>query len=549
MDCGEIRARLGKLESSRSTVQQQWELIRKYVVPYRGHFFNSPQGELAVEWEENRFVFDSTAINANNILSSSLHGAITNPSHQWFDFRFRSDKLVEDRAAAQWLHDCSQICFETLRDSNFNLQANEGYIDLTSFGTAFLTKEVLETKDGKFEDFLFKSVPLEECFFEQDFRGRIYRFYRKMQWSGTQIYSKFGESLSKEAKDLLESKRASVEQDTTVVFCVYKREDVDETNDYGVDAKLRPYGFKYFLYDSKVQLGDEGGFYQMPALVMRWRNTADSMWGNSPAMIALPDILTLNQLVELILDSLEKVVDPPIKTTERGLMSDLELGPAGINVVSRMEDLETFESRARFDVAELNREKLQQSIRQIFYVDQLEMKDSPAMTATEVNVRYELMQRLLGPTLGRLESDFLDPLVSSVFSDLLRYDRLPPIPESVKQAGDPTINIEYTGPMARAQKLDRAQSLMNYLGAVAQMGEINPEAMEKVDWDQAVSLLAEYYGAEPKILKSEAKVRKDRRDREEMMKRQQAAEVGEQEGKAAQAQQEAQGGQPLALVR
>jgi hypothetical protein len=544
MQCNELKAKLSALESSRTIVQEQWDLVRKYVVPYRGQFFRHGSGESGVDWRENRDVFDSTAINANNILSSSLHGAITNPTHQWFGFRFRRDDLSENREAAQWLRDCAQITFESLRDSNFNLQANEAYIDLTSLGTAFVTKEVLETDDGNFEDFLFNSVPVEESYFEQDYRGRVCGFYRKMQWSATMLVSKFGMDIPERYRE--QAKKGGVEKDITIVFAIYKRPG--KYNASRIASPLqREYGYKYFLYDSGEQIGEEGGYYSMPALVMRWRNTADSIWGNSPAMIAMPDILTLNQLVELILDSLEKVVDPAIKTTERGLLSDLDLGPAGINIVRNMDDLMAFESRARFDVAELNREKLQQSIRSIFYVDQLELKNSPAMTATEVQVRYELMQRLLGPTLGRLESDFLDPLVNSAFADLMRYKRLPEPPQIVLESGDPTVNIEYTGPMARAQKLDQAQSLQQFLGSVAQLGEINPDALMKVDWDQAVQLMAEYYGAEPKILKSESKVRQERKQRDEQMQAMQQAQIMEQEGRAVQAQGE--GEQTLRAVQ
>lgn len=536
-----LKKRLDKLISDRKVVEEQWDLVREYVVPYRGNFFKEAGSEGGVDWKENRSVFDSTAVNANNVLSSSLHGAITNPSHQWFGFRFRNDDLSEDTEAAQWLRDCAQITFETLRDSNFNLQANEGYIDLTSFGTAFLTKEILED-NGKFEDFLFKSTPLEESYFEQDYRGRISKFYRKMKWTALQVHSKFGDQTPKKIQD--RAKSQATDADISIVFAVYLRDD--KKDDGGImAAEERPVGYKYFLYDCATELGEEGGYYSMPALVMRWRNTSDSMWGNSPAMIAMPDILTLNQLVELILDSLEKVVDPAIKTTERGLLTDLDLGPAGINVVRNMDELEAFESRARFDVAELNRGNLQQSIRSIFYVDQLELKDSPAMTATEVQVRYELMQRLLGPTLGRLESDFLDPLVSSTFADLMRYKRLPPPPQSVQEAGDPTINVEYTGPMARAQKLDQANSLMQFLTGVSQIGELKPEAMDKVDWDQAVSLLAEYHGAEPKVLRKQSEVKKERKAREDAAQDMQDAEVDEQRGNALQAQ----GGAALQAVQ
>jgi hypothetical protein len=530
MDCKMLRKRLDTLQSSRKVVEQQWNLVREYVVPYRGNFLQEGVMESSVNWQENRRVFDSTAINANNILASSIHGAVTNPSTQWFQFRFRDDKLSDHTEAAQWLHECGQIVFETLRDSNFNLQANECYLDLTSFGSAFITKEILEDGAGGFEDFLFQSIPLEEVFFEQDYRGRIQNVYRKMKWSAVQILSKFGDNTPDVIKE--KAQNNATDQDITVVFAVYKREGSVAEASMVASPERRPYGYKYFLYEDSTQLGDEGGYYSMPALAMRWRKTSNSVWGNSPAMIAMPDIVTLNQLVELILDSLEKVVDPAIKVTERGLLSDLNLGPAGVNVLRSLEDMEAFESRARFDVAELNREKLQASIRSIFYVDQLELKEAPAMTATEVNVRYELMQRLLGPTLGRLESDFLDPLVSSAFADLMRYKRLPPMPAQVSEHKNPVLNIEYTGPMARAQKQDQAQSLTTFLGSVAQMMEVAPPMGARVDWNQAVVMLAEYTGVEPRVLKSEATMKKEQKQAEEQARRMQEAEIAGAEGQA-----------------
>jgi hypothetical protein len=528
VECKLLRKHLETLESNRSALEYTWDLIRTYVVPFRGSFYQDVSNENSVDWRQNRQVFDATAIQANNTLAASLHGAITNPSHQWFDLRFRSDELQDDKDASQWLRDCSRITFETIRDSNFNLEGNEAYLDLTSMGTAFLSKEIEET-NGDFEDFIFKAIPISEAYFDEDSRGRVYRFFRKMKWTPTQIYQKFGEKTPADIKKMHEE--GTSKDKITVVFAVYRRDN--GASSYRTAApQNRPVGAKYFLFETGEQLGEETGYYTMPVFAMRWRSTTDSMWGNSPAMHALPDILTLNELVELILNSLEKVVDPAIKVTERALLTDLDLGAAGVNVLRNISDMEAFESRARFEVAELNRDQLQRSIRNIFYVDQLELKESPAMTATEVQVRYELMQRLLGPTLGRLESDFLDPLVSSTFADLYRYRKLPQAPDSILEGGDPSFVIEYTSPMARAQRLDDAASLQRFLGSIAQLGEINPEAMMKVDWDKAVELLAQYHGAEPQVLKSDAAVKRERRKMQQQAERQQDAQAMETESKA-----------------
>ena len=48
------------------------------------------------------------------------------------------------------------------------------------------------------------------------------------------------------------------------------------------------------------------------------------------------------------------------------------------------------------------------------------MQDGPQMTATEVIQRNEEKMRLLGPVLGRLQSELLKPLIDRVFAILLK---------------------------------------------------------------------------------------------------------------------------------
>ena len=59
------------------------------------------------------------------------------------------------------------------------------------------------------------------------------------------------------------------------------------------------------------------------------------------------------------------------------------------------------------------------AIRDAFYVNQLMMQSGTQMTATEVLQRTEEKMRLLGPVLGRLQSELLQPLITRAFNILL----------------------------------------------------------------------------------------------------------------------------------
>ena len=545
MDPLEIRARYDSLVSQRKTVEDVWEVINQLVVPFRGDFFRDITSEHAVTWRDNREIFDSTAVDAANTLAASIHGALTSPAIRWFELGYRDTRLNEMQEPREWLERGAAKCFTALQDSNFNLEANETYLDLVTYGTSMIIEEV-EEKNGVFQKLIFQSVPVEEMWFEQDWEGQAHRAYRRYMWTPVQIVTKFGPGGVPQDILTKASTPQGMDVKEKVVMCIYPREDKKNANVSSLLAPLeRPIGMKYILHKDAAMLGEEGGYYEMPAFIPRWRKTSKSMWGHGPAMIALPDILTINSLVELILKATEKVVDPPTKVTERGLLSDLDLEPAGLTVVRTMDSMEPYESGARFDVSQLQREELKRSIRSIFYVDQLELKESPAMTATEVQTRYELMQRLLGPTLGRLQSDYLDPLVQRTFNILYRAGQLGEPPAAVFESSG-ELDIIYTGPLVRAQRADIAQGVTRWVASLAELGEVTPDVLDVPNWDAIAKELASLEGVPAKLMNSDVVIKKQRRERQEAMAQQQQALQAQEEGKGM--QEMGKGQQELAEV-
>lgn len=539
MEASEIKKRFDALESQRKTLDDTLQVIERYVVPHRGEFFRPLENEQEVEWRR-RDIYDSTAVDACETLAASMQGNLTSATTMWFGMTFRNNLLSEDQAAQEWLEECGKRIYQSLSDSNFNLESSEFYLDLTSFGTAVIFEEA-ETEDkNNWKGLDFQAAPLRDCYFEMTHKNQVKRFYRRYQWTPLQIVDKFG--IDTPTKIQEEVKRQdSNNRKYNIVFCVYEREDkkqnIDSTKT--LSALERPFGWKWVMHETGEQIGKEGGYYEQPAFVARWRKTSGSQWGYSPAHIVLSDILTLQELTEETLESLGKAIDPSTLTTERNLMSDLDIGRGGLTVVKDIDGIKVHESRARFDVGELRIDRLQESIRRAFRVDQLELKNSPAMTATEVQVRYELMQRLLGPTLGRLQADFLDPLINRTFKILYRAGLLPETPESVVKA-NAELDIEYIGPLPRAQRqevvLATNQWLANNIGLV----DVKPEVLDNIDFDAITRDTAALAGLPAKYLVPTDKVTQVREERaaEERELKQNA--MAQQEGEAMKAQGEGQ---------
>ncbi len=536
MKAEEIKKRFEALWSQRKTVEQTWDLIEMFIMPIRGgKFFETQQSEHEVDWRRGRSVYDSTAQNACNTLASSIHGAITSPATRWFSLKFRDPELNQSTTNMQWLEKTANILFFALQDSNFNLEVNECYLDLTGFGSSIVFEEPVS--DKTWEGLDFSAIPIREGYFEMDHKRQVKRFYRLLQWTPTQIVSKFGDKVPDIIKEKAENAQ-NVDEKIDIIFCVYPRDDIGDTTWVKkLPPTKRKYGFKYILRTGESEeLGDEGGYYEMPAYVPRWQTASGSQWGFSPATIALSDVMTLNALVELVLQALEKVVDPANLTTERGLISDLDLGAAGLTVVRNIDDLVPYESKANFNASTLVIEDLRNRIRQTFLVDQLELKESPAMSATEVNARVDLMQRLLGPVMGRLQNDFLDPMIERTFRIMWRNGLLPDMPEGVAEA---EFDVEYTGPMARAQRTNEVMAIEGYLNSIAALGEMFPEMQALVDQEKTGRILANLRGAPAMILKDEARFDEEKKEAEAKQKAMEEAQIAEQQGNAMQSQQEA----------
>ncbi len=518
-----LRKRFQQCESERSGIEGAFTAIERYIMPFSGKFDAPHDSEYEVDWRK-RDLLDSTAVIANQNLAANIHAGITSPVFQWFDFRFFNEELNKHQASITWLSECSRRVFYTLQQSNFNLEVNNVYLDLTGFGTGVLIEEVEEDEAGDLKSIVFHGVPMAEAFFEDDHNGQIQYFYRHLKWTPVQIMSKFGDDTPAEIKKKA-IEGTSVDDRISIIFAIFPRDGIKVQPGVKMLDKLkRPYGSKYFLLKDGTEMGEEEGYYEMPAFVPRWRRTTGSKWGHSPGMICLSDVLTLNALVELTLKAAEKVVDPPILTTRRGVFGDIDLDASGVTVVSGMESLKVFESGARFDVSALQKADLQESIRQTFFMDQLQLKESPAMTATEVQVRYELMQRLMGPTLNQLQYDFLDPLVQRTFRILFRYNKLPEPPVEVKDAD---MQVEYLGPMSRAQKADQVASVERWLGTLAQFAEAYPQLMDIPDVDEAGRFLGNAGGVPPELVRGKSAVEAERKKRQKQVEGQQKLEQAE----------------------
>jgi len=521
-----IKKRLNTMQSGRGTWEDHWQEILDYVMPRKADIVTKrTKGEKRAE-----VLFDSTAITASNLLAASLQGTLTSPSMQWFYLKLRDNELNRIRNVQLWLEDSAKRMYDVFNESNFNTEVHEMYLDMVTMGTASL---FVEEAIGGFDEagIHFNTLHISEYYIQENTSGYVDTVYRKYKLTARQAVQEFGEDNLGEK--VLNAAKDKPDKKFNFIHAVEPLSDYERS--MGKGATKLPFHSCHVCEEDKMVVRG-GGYNEFPYLVPRWSKATGEIYGRSPSYNALADIKTLNKSVEIGLKAWSKAIDPPLLVQDDGVIGRVRMTPGGITVVRNDAAVRPFQSGANMQLTDLKEEQLRSAIRQAYYSDQLQLQQGPQMTATEVQVRYELMQRLLGPTLGRFQSEFLNPLIERVFGIMNRAGALLDAPPEIQGA---KLDIEYVGPLARSQKMEEAIAVERLYQLVMQVAPADPALMDIIDNDEAIRARAELLGVPKSVLRGREEVEEIREARlqqqqmqQDMMMQQQQADIAQKQSAA-----------------
>ncbi len=514
-----LLSRYEKLEGQRQNWETHWQEVADYMQPRKADVTKQrARGDKRMEQ-----VFDSSPIQAVELLAASLHGMLTNPSTPWFTLRFKDEEIENEDEAKLWLEASTDAMYTAFNRSNFQQEIFELYHDLITFGTAAM---FIEEDDD--EIIKFSTRHINEVFIAENDKGRIDTIYRRFKISARAAMQKFGEAVS---SDVQSAFKKDPYKEVEILHAVYPRTDFNPNKK---DKKNMPFESVYIEFKNGNELS-VSGFREFPFVVPRYLKASNEIYGRSPAMTALPDVKMLNEMCKTTIKAAQKQVDPPLLVPDDGFLLPVRTVPGGLNFYrsGTRDRIEPLNIGANNPLGLNMEQQRRDSIRAVFYVNQLMMQDGPQMTATEVIQRNEEKMRLLGPVLGRLQSELLKPLIDRVFAILLRNNMLPAAPEFLSGRD---IEIEYVSPLAKAQKSTELQSIMRAVEILGSLANVAP-VFDYVNFDNLVKHLADIVGVPQKILKTQSQVNAER---------QQAAQQQEQMQQMQQLQQVAKAGGDIA---
>jgi hypothetical protein len=514
-----IMARFDRLKTGRQNWETHWQEVADYMQPRKADVTRTrSKGDKRTE-----LIFDSSPIQAVELLAASLHGMLTNPSTPWFSLRYKDEGLDSDDEAKLWLEGVTDTMYTAFNRSNFQQEIFELYHDLITFGTAAMFIE-----EDQNDLLKFSTRHINEIYVTENDKGRIDTVYRKFKITLRAAAQQFGGSLSEEAKRKVDKDPFD---EIDILHAVYPRQDFNPTKK---DKKNMEFESVYVEYKNGNELS-VGGFVEFPFVVPRYLKASHEIYGRSPAMTALPDVKMLNEMSKTTIKAAQKQVDPPLLVPDDGFLLPVRTVPGGLNFYrsGTRDRIEPLNIGANNPLGLNMEEQRRTAIRNVFYVDQLLLQQGPQMTATEVIQRNEEKMRLLGPVLGRLQSELLKPMIDRCFAILLRNNQFAQAPEFLSGQD---IEIEYVSPLAKAQKGTELSSITRAIEILGSLANVAP-VFDYINFDALVKHVADLVGVPQKVLKLQSQVNAER---------EQAAQQQEQMAQMQQLQQVAKAGGDIA---
>jgi hypothetical protein len=471
-------------------------------------------------------IYDSTAIEASKLVRYGLQGYTVSQALKWLKLVTESEEMMELPGMRQWITDCEKHIYSVLQRSNFYEVIGEGIFDCATLGTTICYPEENEKLTG----IVFSIKDLSEFMIDENRDAEVDTVYRKFSLKLYRADSVF---------DLPDEMKARVENNPneTVEFrhAVFPSNAKDYTK-----AEIK-HDWKYTSVYTMVGNADwceVSGYSSMPYAVWRWERRSGEVYGKSPALDSMSDILMANQMSKTTLRQVQKQVDPPMGVFGQSSVPDLT---PGIKVKLRSKEdlpqpIQTGIGAYQLAIDQFNR--VASRIQRQFHSDLFLMleQSNGQMTAREVIERQGEKAAVLGAIVARMSSEFLDKIIDRVWEIEAKAGRLPQIPPEVarsiighnqqngKPEGGAKIKIEYLGPLAQAQKkYFETSGIQMTLSTVLPMVQFKPDILDNFDLDKMIRVQSEANGLSPDMVIDEKKVAKLRGQRQQAQAQQAAA--------------------------
>lgn len=497
MDRKPFQDRVNSLINEASTWKSAWKDIQKFIAPTRGFFDDTiPNNGRMID---HMTIIDGHASRVLNTLASGMTSGLTSPSRPWFKLGLADKDLQAFDPVKEWLGIAQERMMSVFSKSNLYGSLPVIYAETAAFGTGALmivrnVRDVIRCLNFTCGEYFLGVGP----------DGRVDAFGRKIWMTAGQMIKEFGKENVSDTVKTVYTDQKRVDQRARVIHLIEYNDDRVEQNSTFRGKQYRSFYWEEGTPEDKYLR--RGGFNDFPVMAPRWGTTTTfDIYGRSPGWECLGDVKMLQKMQRNSLIALDKVVDPPVQG-DANVTDQVNLLPGAVNKTSAVSPnaglRAIYQIQPDFQAIENKIQRTQEAIGKSFFADlflMISQADRPNMTAREIVERHEEKLLALGPVLERLESELLDPLIDRTFNIMLEDGLLPPPPQELQGH---ELDVEYISMLAQAQKMVGTTAIEQTVAFVGNLAAANPQALDKLDVDEAIDAYNEAIGTPPNVIRS-----------------------------------------------
>jgi hypothetical protein len=457
----QIKKRYKKAESQKQQWRSIYEECYEYALPMRNLYDGYYEGNTPGQNKMKR-VFDSTAIHSTARFANRIQSSLFPPQRPWCRLQPGNEIPDEQSIEAQKILDLyTEKMFGVMAQSGFDLAMGEFLLDL-AVGTAVM----LIQPGDEVTPIRYTCVPSYQICFEEGPNGGVDTVYRKLkrqfrnietEWPDAKIPDDLREKYKEDPFEMVELLEATYTERGIIYYCLTTMEG---------DDKLVTRTLKSF-----------------PWVVSRYMKASNEKYGRGPVMYALPDIKTLNKVVELTLKNASISIGGVFTAVDDGVLNPqtISIVPGAVIGVSsnggpRGPSLQPLPRSGDANLTQIVSNDLRINIKKTLLDESLPPDNMSARSATEIVERMKELSQNLGAAFGRLISECMFPIVRR---SLELMDEMGMIELPLKINGL-QVTVTPVSPLAMANNMDRLNEVMQFMQITQSLGPVG-QTLIKMD--------------------------------------------------------------------
>lgn len=514
---------------TRGNWESHWEEIAKRILPSYAGSFQSDLSTRTQGEKRTEEMVDATGAAALPRFASVMESMLTPRNSKWHRLVAGDKVLKRNKQVRDYLEDVRDVMFKRRYSAraNYASQQFETYMSLGAFGTGAMFIDG-NKRDGGLR---YRASHLAEVYFLEDFEGRVDTALRRFPLTARQAVQMFDKPDDTLHEKILEAAMDDKKADEKFWFihCIKPRDEIEGYDKERRDARGMRYA-SYYVCERDAMLVRDAGYRTFPWAISRYVTAPGETYGRSPAMMVLPSLKLLNEQKRTIIKQGHRIVDPVLLAHDDGVLDTFSLRPGAINMGGM-----SAEGRRLVDVLPTGQlaeaKELMQDERSVvndaFLITLFQiLVETPTMTATEVLERTREKGMLLGPTMGRQQSEALGPQIERELDILAEQGVLPRMPEMLAQA-EAEYEIEYDSPMSRAMRAEEGAGLFRTVDWVREYVNITQDRapLDWIDWDEAMPEILDIQAVPSRWIRGPEAVAEMRATRDQQAQMQQLTEA------------------------